>query len=149
MNTEEQVIEFARQAHKGQTRKFGVDKGKPYFGTHVVSVALKVYNKGGGQHQVLAGYLHAVKEDTDAWDENKLARMGVGQRTFDIVDSLTKRYGENYLNFILRVMENPDAIIVKLADIEDNLMSLDKGSLRDKYLLAKHLLELQLKMIGR
>lgn len=53
---------------------------------------------------------------------------------------VTKEEGENYLDFILRAKQHPISKIVKLADLEHNLSDLKPGSLRDKYLLARHIL---------
>jgi len=54
---------------------------------------------------------------------------------------LTKIEGENYLDFILRAKGNEIARQVKIADIEDNMMSLKEGSLKDKYRLARYVLK--------
>lgn len=146
---EEKIIAFAKKAHAGQLRKFGDDKGKSYFDTHVTRVHFRVVEMGGSYDQRNAALLHDVKEDqAHAWDEVKLLEMGVSRHTLEIVDALTKRDEEGYFKFILRVMQNKDAILVKMADIEDNMMSLDRGSLLDKYLLAHHLLKTQLVMVG-
>ena len=54
---------------------------------------------------------------------------------------MTKIEGENYLDFILRAKGNEIARQVKIADIEDNMMSLKEGSLKDKYRLARYVLK--------
>lgn len=58
----------------------------------------------------------------------------------DAVEALTRKDNETYLGFILRVMDNPLAVKVKMADLEDNMMSLEEGSLKDKYRLALYIL---------
>ena len=136
------VIFYASQAHKGQTRKFGADKGKPYFDTHISRVANAVINTNGTFDQVMAAWLHDLKEDQyEWWAEEVLLAMGISRDALDIVDSVTKREGENYLQFTLRVIKNPEAILVKTMDITDNMSDLKEGSMKDKYRLARYLLD--------
>ena len=54
---------------------------------------------------------------------------------------MSKKEGENYLDFILRVKDDPLAILVKIADIKDNMSSLNECSRKDKYRLALYILE--------
>ncbi len=139
---EREVKAYARNAHLHQTRKFGKDKGKSYFDTHVTRVAQWVKENGGTFDQVIAAWLHDVKEDCgDFWNETALKLMGVSQTSLDIVDSVTKREGENYLDFTLRIVKNPDAILVKIGDITDNSSDLNEGSMKDKYRFALHMLQ--------
>ena len=123
-------------AHEGQFRKMGEDKGKPYI-IHPDRVAAKFQNS-----DILAaiGQLHDVIEDSTMTAEG-LQEMGIPGCVVDAVVALSKIPGENYLDFILRVMRNPLARQVKIADIEDNLEGLDDGSRKDKYRLALHVLK--------
>ena len=61
------------------------------------------------------------------------------------VDSLTRKPGQNYFDFITSVC-NYDlvAVIVKLADLEHNMSDLGEGSLKDKYRIAEDYLRNQL-----
>jgi len=149
MDIEQQVEAYAHRLHEGQTRKFGGDKDQPYSHTHLRRVAKAVRMHGGSEAQILAAWLHDGKEDQpNRWDQDGLNRIGVTHKTMEIVDALTKQEGENYLDFILRVMQTPDAILVKRMDIQDNLRDLRPGSLRDKYLLADHMLMTVRTMMG-
>jgi len=137
----EAVKAFARHAHIDDTRKFGADRGKPYFDTHVTRVAIYAHSRQCTEEQYLAAYLHGVKEDhLPKWNEELLKGFGVTQLTLDIVDAVTKRKDENYFDFIQRVIKTPEAILVKIADIQDNMKGLKEGSLKDKYRFALALL---------
>lgn len=137
----EDVKKIAKNAHVNQTRNFGEDKGKSYFDTHITRVALKAMNKGANEDQFIAAWLHDLKEDQPkVWDEDVLRKVGVSENTLEIVDALTKKEGENYFDFIQRIIKTPDAIVVKIADIEDNMFDLKEGSMKDKYRFALHML---------
>ena len=73
-----------------------------------------------------------------------LKGFGVNRLTLDIVDAVTKRKGENYFEFIQRIIQTPEAILVKIADIQDNMQGLNEGSLKDKYRFALRMLEAEL-----
>lgn len=63
----------------------------------------------------------------------------------DAVDALTRRTGETYSEYILRVKKNPTAVTVKLADLAHNLDESRCGglpdSLRARYEKAVRVLE--------
>lgn len=137
-----EVKAYVRNAHLNQTRKFGSDKGKSYFDTHISRVAIMVETEDVTFDQIVAAWLHDTKEDQiEWWNPTALIAMGVTENALDIVDHLSKLEGENYLNFILRVMKKPEAILIKMKDIEDNMSDLKEGSMKDKYRLAHHLLK--------
>lgn len=83
--------------------------------------------------------LHDTEEDTDATLDEIEALFGVVVR--HAVDALSKRPGENYFDFIMRCRENFIAKLVKRADLSHNLSNLNEGSMKDKYRLAKYILE--------
>lgn len=141
LKIEQEVMAYVRDAHINQTRKFGGDKGKSYFNTHISRVATAVKIAGGNFDQIIAAWLHDTKEDQPKYFfDEVLKAMGVTDNALEIVDYLTKREGENYLNFTLRVMKKPDAILVKMKDIEDNMSDLNEGSMKDKYRFALYML---------
>jgi guanosine-3',5'-bis(diphosphate) 3'-pyrophosphohydrolase len=144
---------FAEKAHSGQFRR----DGKPYF-THVEAVANKVlmdwfqlipyeaqvhWNKHK-DHVVAAAALHDVIEDCGITKE-QLLEEGFSVMTVEIVDALSKRSGETYFDFIMRI-HNGGAfrvgmVAVKLADLAHNISdNPKKGSLLDKYRLAEYIL---------
>jgi len=165
--------EKAMKAHKGQKRKIG---GGDYYNEHILPVAKSVTDylenhhnaykinrhfadlilKPYHQHKIIlstkldespiveqiiaAAYLHDVLEDTaETIDE-------FPNITKQLVETLTKQPGENYYDFIIRIMDSPlteFAVIIKLADIQNNMKTLDEGQLKDKYRLAQHILKNQ------
>lgn len=86
-----------------------------------------------------ASKTHDTVEDTDATLDEIEELFGSVVR--HAVDALTKRPGENYFDALMRVRDNPIAVIVKRADLTHNLSDLNEGSLKDKYRLAKYILE--------
>lgn len=135
-NILEKCTKIARTAHQGQVRKFGDDKDKPYI-VHPERVASAFKNSN-----LLASIaiLHDVIEDTTVTEED-LRSEGIPAEIIGTVKCLSKKEGENYLDFIMRVKQNPLACPVKIEDIKDNMSSLQEGSLKDKYRLALYILE--------
>ena len=66
----------------------------------------------------------------------ELLAAGITPRAVELVETLTRRKGEDYAQFIERVSHDRDALLIKLADLEDNMRDLDEGSLKDKYRIA-------------
>jgi len=123
---------IATKAHEGQFRKMGEDKGKPYI-VHPerVAEALSHYS----ETLASAGFLHDVLEDTNI-TEADLKSQGIDDYVIEIVKQVTKKEGENYLDFILRIKGYQFATLLKIADLKDNMKSLQEGSLLDKYRMA-------------
>lgn len=138
MKTQTEIAkEIATMAHKGQTRTLGPDQGKPYI-IHPERVAQALKHTESDFLQA-AGWLHDVLEDTYMTEE-MLQYEGIDPFVISIIKTVTKLPGENYLDFILRVKRNDNAIPVKIVDIQDNMISLEECSLKDKYRLALHIL---------
>lgn len=152
MNIIQTAAEYAQQKHQSQKRK----DGKPYF-THVEAVANIVamdwftlipreaqdnWNKCKDQ-VVAAAYLHDVIEDCNVTKQD-LLDAGISVMTAEIVDALSKRPGENYFDFIMRIHDGgpfrTGMVAVKLADLQHNMSDLNEGSLKDKYRLAHYIL---------
>ena len=47
--------------------------------------------------------------------------LHVADRIIEAVDAITKREGEKYSDYFQRVMDNPIALKVKIADMTDNM----------------------------
>lgn len=104
---------LARSAHSGQ-----VDKaGRPY-AEHPAAVAAMLIGQGCDDEVVAIGWLHDVVEDTEVTLDH--LRQRFGDRVADAVDCLTHRKGERNDDYHARVRTNPDAVLVKLADIAHN-----------------------------
>lgn len=138
------AIEIATEAHKGQTRW---DKTVPYI-THPLAVMALVGEEelqrvtDGGPSMIalqVVAVLHDVVEDTSVTLEHLLGR-GIPGYMVDGVNAITKRKGEEYHLYLKRVSRSELASKVKIQDITHNLSDLKKGSMRDKYLLAREYL---------
>lgn len=73
------------------------------------------------QEQKLAAILHDCIEDGEGSIDSQTIHTLFGWTTADIVDALTRKPGEPYTKYIRRVIKYPPAILVKLADIGDNI----------------------------
>jgi (p)ppGpp synthase/HD superfamily hydrolase len=153
-------VKVARDIHKGQTRKMGEDKGKPYI-IHPERVSMNLFfaSRSEDYGDACVGVLHDCIEDYDpttlADSEDKdgtwtgkgyLGFRGVPKDIIKDVLILSKKEGEGYYDFIMRVLKSERAIRAKIEDIKDNLQSLEDGKLKDKYLMALHILKTELKL---
>lgn len=131
----EKAKEIAIWAHGSQKRW----DGEPYI-THPERIANQM---GTNIDCICVAWLHDVVEDTDVTTTD-LLDFGVNRDVVDSVEIITRKRGDSYLDYILRVKENLNARTVKIADIKDNLSQLhgphfkDK---RDKYKLALWILQ--------
>lgn len=132
------ALNLAQKAHWGQ-RRWG---GEPYI-THPIAVA----NLVEGVRDVVVALLHDVVEDTPTTLDD-LRAMGFHKVTVLAVDAITKRDGEDYLEYLDRVMQNSIASLVKLADLHHNLSNMKKGSMRDKYRLADRMIREKYGLLG-
>ncbi len=122
----------ATKAHEGQTR-WG---GKIPYIVHPEAIA---HSFRDPKLQAVS-WLHDVIEDTEVTEED--LRKEFPEDVVDAVVALSRQPQEEYLTFVLRSKENALARMVKIADIQHNLSDrLKKGSMRDKYLMAIHILE--------
>ena len=132
---------IAEKAHEGQFRTRGADKGLPYL-IHPKRVSESFPN---GSLEYCAAVMHDTIEDTrdkkNPVTVKYLLNIGVPLEIVDIVVCVTKLQGENYFNFIHRIGKNIVATRLKIADIEDNMTSLEEGSLKDKYRFALEFLK--------
>jgi (p)ppGpp synthase/HD superfamily hydrolase len=113
-----------------------VDKaGRPYV-LHV----LRVMHRLTTDDEMIVGVLHDLIEDTP-YTLDDLRRMGYPKHILDALDSVTRREGETYEQFVDRAAANPIGRRVKLADLEDNMdiRRLSEVSDRDVTRLRKYL----------
>jgi hypothetical protein len=108
--------ELARRAHKGQRDKAGRD----YFEGHLVPIASAA--KLFGPAAVAAAWLHDVLEDTDVTIED-LTRVGIPSSIIAAVESVTRRFDEEYSELIRRACADPVGRFVKLVDNAWNITS--------------------------
>jgi len=139
--TSENTKSFGGKAHAGQKRLDSSD----YFETHCLG-ALKIFEeKYSGCARMPtdvadAVCLHDTIEDTDVTYAQ--LKEEFGSTVANLVSIVSKQEGEQYAPFIIRIIESgdPDAILVKLCDLEYNMSDLKKGSMLDKYKLAHYML---------
>lgn len=112
----EQASELALRLHDRQRDK----AGQPYF-LHVYAVRDML--TGEDEEVQIAGVLHDAVEDT-AMTLDELRRLGCPERSVLAIDSVTRREGEPYTEFVARAAENPDGRKIKLADNFHNTMRL-------------------------
>lgn len=131
--------QIATNAHQGQ---FRWDGKTPYI-SHPAAIA-KALDTQKYNDQILAtAWLHDVVEDT-AVTFHDLDEAGINPEVIAAIDAITKRDGEDYLQYLLRVRINEIARIVKIEDIKNNMSDLDrkrKKSMYEKYQLALFILE--------
>lgn len=89
--------------------------GRPYY-RHVSRVA----DNFGQNNYGIAAYLHDVVEDTE-WTLDQLRERGFSAAVIEAVDALTRRKGEEYMDYIERCAGNTIAKYVKFADLTDNM----------------------------
>lgn len=139
------IIPFVKEKHKNQKRK----DGKPYF-SHLEAVAKNLedyeqYLKNKRLHHfyedlIVAGYGHDLKEDQGVEDKD-LIKNGFGILSTNLINTVSRKEGENYFDFIKRITLSPYsqlASLIKLADLKHNMSDLGEGSLKDKYRFAEH-----------
>lgn len=115
---------LAYVAHSGQTRS----DGQPFV-NHAQRVADSAFEEGENWKAATIGWLHDTIEDTTV-TRAALRSIGFPRDIVDAVTILTRSPDETYEHFIERVVHfgSDDALIVKLADLSDNLRDLDTSS---------------------
>ena len=69
-----------------------------------------------------AALLHDIIEDkSPEYNAEKLLEMGFDVKVVKLVDILTRKPGEIYMDYIRRVSLDADAVKIKLSDLEDNM----------------------------
>lgn len=104
------AYQIACDAHEGQ-----FDKGGASYIEHPTAVANMLIT----EDEKTVAYLHDVVEDTPITLVD-LKTEGFSEVVIAAVDSVTKRAGETYDNYLARLCENPLAVKVKIADMKHN-----------------------------
>jgi (p)ppGpp synthase/HD superfamily hydrolase len=89
---------------------------------------------------LVTAYLHDVIEDC-GYTVSKLQKERIPTEVAVNVEVLSRKKGETYFDYIMRVKNRSVCRIVKIADLEHNISDLKEGSMKDKYRLAKYILE--------
>ena len=133
------AMEIAYAAHHGQR-----DKGGAPYVFHPFHLAEQMAT----EVEATAALLHDVVEDTE-WTFEGLLEAGISEEVVEVLRFLTHPEGEPYLDYVRRLLPNPVARKIKLADIRHNsdmsrLPEEDAGKkayFQEKYREAIRLLE--------
>lgn len=106
------AILIATNAHDGQ-----FDKGGAPYILHPLKVMH--YTRSVDPEILAIAVMHDVVEDTKVTYKD-LRDVGITERVIEGVRALTKVPGETYEEYKARVKMNPDARIVKMADLRHN-----------------------------
>jgi hypothetical protein len=111
VSTLERAIAIAAEAHAGQVDKAGA----PYV-LHPLRMMLSMTSID----ERIVAVLHDVCEDCSGWTFDRLRRKGFSDHIIEALQSVTKRDGEDYEDFVRRAATNQIGRRVKLADMQDN-----------------------------
>jgi len=122
------MISIASQAHVHQFDR----GGNPYI-LHPLTVMQFVKQAGGDLEQQQIAIGHDLFEDTEV-DAAHLSALGISSRVIEGIKCLTKVEGESYEEYKAKVKSNPDAVVVKMADLRHNtdVSRLNKTELSEK-----------------
>lgn len=121
--------QFAKQIHAHQRDK----AGQPYF-NHLAFVAGLLANEN--EDVVATAWLHDSVEDTET--SLRDISMMFGCVIADSVNAITKRKGENYQDYLLRVKSNDIARKVKIADLTHNMDLSRLTNITEKDIARQH-----------
>ncbi len=112
-----EALVAAAEAHYGQKRL----DGEPFI-MHPLRVSFETARNAffeEAQDMMIAALLHDVVEDS-YWSVEQIERR-FGPVVGTIVDALTRKPDENYMDYIRRAGADSRARLIKKYDIEDNL----------------------------
>lgn len=118
----ETVIEFVTRKFDDKFDKAGV----PYM-MHLKTVAelalvIAMEHKDVNVEYVKhAAILHDIFEDTDATEDEVRNLMGVNDEIIEIVNLLTRRMDDTYMQYIEKISTNKTAMVIKVADLYHNM----------------------------
>ncbi|MBP3306873.1 MAG: GTP pyrophosphokinase [Anaerotignum sp.] len=107
----ERAKRLAEHAHQGQRDK----GGHPY-----IRHPMRVMQHCETEEEKIVAVLHDVIEDTEVTLE-ELKKEGFSEEIRNTLVCLTHREGEGYMEYIERICQNPLAVRVKYADLQDNM----------------------------
>jgi (p)ppGpp synthase/HD superfamily hydrolase len=119
----DQAKKVAEAAHKGITRNDGTTPSM----THVQAVANAVEDR-----LKPIAFLHDTVEDSDITIQD-LIDAGFPKYVTDAVDLLTHKNNEPNMSYWSKIATNKDAVMVKLADIKNNLTGQPSERQKEKY----------------
>ena len=105
------AIIIACEAHQGQSSI----NGEPY-----ILHPLRLLIKAKSNEERIIAILHDVVEKTNI-SLADLKNIGFDQNIISSIDSLSRRRGESYVDYIGRLMQNRISVKIKLLDLADNI----------------------------
>src|SRR5216117_1430885 len=141
----ERAYRFACEAHEGQQRRSGED-----FVLHPIGVAKILAELGTDEATLAAALVHDVVEDTPATIEE--VRAEFGDEVATLVEGVTKltriqfqsreqAQAENYRKMIVAMAQDPDVILIKLADRLHNMRTIESLGKQKQLQKARETLE--------
>ena len=103
-------MQLCYEAHKDQVDKSGI----PYV-FHPIHLAESMTD----EYSTIAALLHDVVEDTDVSIE-QLREDGYPEEVLEVIQLLTHKKCEPYMQYVRNLMHNPIARAVKMADLRHN-----------------------------
>ena len=105
------AVIIACEAHQGQSSI----NGEPY-----ILHPLRLLIKAKSNEERIIAILHDVIEKTNI-SLADLKNKGFDQNIISSIDSLSRRRGESYVDYIGRLMQNRISVKIKLLDLADNI----------------------------
>ena len=105
------AIIIAFEAHQGQSSI----NGEPY-----ILHPLRLLIKAKSNEERIIAILHDVIEKTNI-SLADLKNKGFDQNIISSIDSLSRKRGESYVDYIGRLMQNRISVKIKLLDLDDNI----------------------------
>ena len=102
---------IAYEAHQGQSSI----NGEPY-----ILHPLRLLIKAKSNEERIIAILHDVIEKTNI-SLADLKNKGFDQNIISSIDSLSRKRGESYVDYIGRLMQNRISVKIKLLDLADNI----------------------------
>lgn len=111
------AIKIATKSFYGKFDK----AGKPYIEhcKRVMESIINAHPKIGDEIKCIA-ILHDVLEDCPEWNEKTLGYF-FNDRIISGIVSLTHKKDQSYDEYISQILQNSDAILVKIHDLKDNM----------------------------
>ena len=119
-------------------RVYGASRNRSggLFLTHGINVA-EALGPAATSSAMSAAVLHDMLEDTE-WTIDDLARSGVDPLECAVIDVLTRRSNETYMDYVRRICDAPGvagdtARLVMVADLTVSADGADSDALRERY----------------
>ena len=126
------ALKLATKMHEGQKRKYS---DYDYI-IHPIAVANRFKDES---HKIVA-ILHDTIEDTTLTIDD-LIKYGLSSNIVEAIDILTKKDGQDYLDYLILVKTNKLARRIKIEDLKHNLSDLKDGCQRSKYNISLYILK--------